>query len=132
LPPTSVIASALPQTGVSAYTKYRHAIEFHRVASVQDARLNTNDGLMYQIVNLEKPVKNYPVGHVLGDARPLPDLYEAETFGGAKAYPNVLPARPAVTSGTSPFATLAGADVNSVWAPVILWHGLIEVFSGTN
>jgi hypothetical protein len=40
-------------------------IEFYRVASVQEAVLNQTDGQVYQVVNLEQPVTNYPISHVL-------------------------------------------------------------------
>jgi hypothetical protein len=132
LPPTSDVAAAVPPLApATGYVKYRHAIEFHRVASVQDPVRDPNTGQMHQVVNLEKPVKNYPISHVLGDGRALPDLYEPETFSGNAAYPNFLPGPKAVPSGGPGFAT-AGAQVNTVWVPVVIWHGLAEVFTAKN
>jgi len=120
LPATSVLTSA---TSVP-YVKYRHAIEFYRVASVQEPFLNQTDGQMYQVVNLEQPVTTYPITHVLGDGRALPDLFETETFSGMAAYPTNLPGTAVTTSGNR--------TVNSVWVPIVVMHGLQEVFSVRN
>jgi hypothetical protein len=110
------------------FVKYRHAIEFYRVASVQEPVLSQTDGQMYQVVNLEQPVTTYPITHALGDGRALPDLYEPYTFSG-NAYPIVIDGTGAVNS------TLVGggtAAVNSVWVPIVVMHGLQEVFSVRN
>jgi hypothetical protein len=125
LPATSLLAaSAPPAAPASGYVKYRHAVEFYRVASVQEAVLNQTDGQVYQVVNLEQTVTNYPISHVLGDGRALPDLYEAETFSGLAAYPNYLPAQAVTTTGNR--------AVNTVWVPIVVLHGLQEVFTVRN
>jgi hypothetical protein len=107
-----------PQPPVAAgATKYRQAIAFYRVASVQDAFLNPTDGQMYQVVNLEQPVTGYPITHSLGDARQLPDPYGAgTTFSGNVVIPTTIP----------------NAGIQSVWVPVVIWHGLQEVFTVRN
>ena len=127
--------SALPPTGASGYVKYRHAVEFHRVASVQEPVLGQgNDTNMYQVVNLEQPVTNYPISHALGDGRALPDLYTTpDTFSGLRAYPNVLPNAALQPSGSAPYAsTLCGPPVEAVWVPIVVMHGLQEVFTVRN
>src|SRR5437764_10526613 len=47
-----LMAAAPPATPATGYVKYRQAVEFYRVASVEDAVVNQNDGQMYQVVNL--------------------------------------------------------------------------------
>jgi len=134
LPENSFLMSAVPPFApASGYVKYRHAVEFYRVASVQDPVPSQNgDGQVYQIVTLEQTVTNYPIAHVLGDGRALPDVLEMETFNGAKAYPNMLPGPPLVPSGAPNYASRAGADVNTVWVPIVVMHGLQEVYSVRN
>src|SRR4029078_3676732 len=106
---TSFLMSALPPLSpANGYVKYRHAVEFYRVASVQDPILSQTDGQMYQVVSLEEPVTNYPVSHVLGNGRALPDVYAPETFSGLRAYPNSLPGTALQPSGGAPFAAASG------------------------
>jgi hypothetical protein len=132
LPETSFLMSALPPTGSSGYVKYRHAVEFYRVASVQEPVLSQTDGQMYQVVDLEQAVTGYPISHALGNGRALPDLYTtADTFSGNRAYPNVLPNTALQPSGTAPFASGAGT-VEAVWVPIVVMHGLQEVFTVRN
>jgi hypothetical protein len=126
LPATSVLTAATS----TPYVKYRHAIEFYRVASVQEAVPSQTDGQMYQVVNLEQAVTGYPITHVLGDGRALPDLYTISpyTFSG-HAYPAVIDG-----SGANNSILVGGgnAAVSSVWVPIVVMHGLQEVFSERN
>ncbi len=120
LAPVALLGAApLPATG---FVKYRHALEFHRVASTESPVLVTTGGnsYMYQVVNLEEPVSGYPIRHVLGDARSVPDIYDGGaglpntnwTFDGTHAIPNVI-----------------ADDATTVWTPVVLLDGLREVFT---
>jgi len=134
LPENSFLMSAMPPLApASGYVKYRHAVEFYRVASVQDATLNQTDGQMYQIVSLEQPVAGYPISHQLGDGRALPDLFTDPnaTFSGLRAYPNSLPGTALQPAGGPNFASGAGT-VEAVWVPIVVMHGLQEVFSVRN
>jgi hypothetical protein len=130
LPPTDLLASTSPPASpASGYVKYRHAVEFYRVASVQDPILSQTDGQMYQVVSLEQKVNGYPISHSLGDGRALPDQFAASpfTFSG-NAYPNVID--PGV--GNNAITTGGAAHVEAVWVPIVIMHGLTEVFSVRN
>jgi hypothetical protein len=82
---------------------------------------------MYQVVNLEKPVSGYPISHLLGDSRIVPDTFEDNTFDGLKAYPSTF------VGDTTVDQSLPGAAaLSSVWAPVVLWHDLREVYTVRN
>jgi hypothetical protein len=140
LPETSYLMTQIPAAApASGYVKYRHAVEFYRVASVEDAVLNQQDGQMYQVVNLEQQVTNFPITHALGDGRRLPDLLDEQnptapapvTFDGLHAFPNVLPGT-ALRAGGGPAFAAADREYSAVWVPIVVMHNLQEVFTVRN
>ena len=98
----------------------RRELLFHRIASFEPASLDSA-GEWHQVVNLERAVDSdgLPIFDAVnplntGDNRPLPDDFTTNA--------NYYPAMP----GVDPNRPVAGSKY---WVPVIVWDGLIEVFS---
>jgi hypothetical protein len=113
-------------------TLHRLALIFHRVAGFKDPELI--GGQWHQVVSLQNTVTDAGLpSHPMNDLRALPDDYpntaSPRTFDEAAAVFMTDKDGGVDLNGDGDTAD-PGEGIAKIWVPVIVWDGLIEVFTG--